>query len=102
VVPKEGGTVYADQICVTATSPRKATAEHFINFLLDAENGAAITNYTYYASPNAAAQKYILPEILEDPGIYPPQEAFGNLEWAQPLGENVFLYDRIWTEIKSQ
>ena len=101
-VPKEGGFIWADQICVTASSPRKATAEHFINYLLEAKNGAAITNYTYYASPNVAAKEFILPEILNDPGIYPPQEVIDKMEWGAPLGDAVFIYDRIWTEIKSQ
>lgn len=102
IIPKEGSVIYQDGICVTASSPRKATAEHFINHLLDAENGAAITNYTYYASPNAAAREFILPEILSDPGIYPDQETLDKLEYFKPLGEAIFLYDQIWTEIKSQ
>ncbi|MBE7551204.1 MAG: spermidine/putrescine ABC transporter substrate-binding protein [Anaerolineales bacterium] len=102
IIPKEGSVIYQDGICITASSPRKATAEHFINHLLDAKNGAAITNYTYYASPNAAAREFILPEILSDPGIYPPQETIDKLEYFKPLGESIFLYDRIWTEIKSQ
>jgi spermidine/putrescine-binding protein len=102
VIPEEGGMVWQDNLCVTATSEKKATAEHFMNFLLDAENGAAITNYTYYASPNEAAKANILPEILEDPGIYPSDETLQKLEWAESLGETIFVYDRIWTEIKSQ
>ncbi|MCK6628746.1 MAG: spermidine/putrescine ABC transporter substrate-binding protein [Anaerolineae bacterium] len=102
IIPKEGSVIYQDGICVTASSPRKATAEHFINHLLDAKNGAAITNYTYYASPNAAAREFILPEILNDPGIYPSQEVIDKLEYFKPLGEAIFLYDQIWTEIKSQ
>jgi spermidine/putrescine-binding protein len=86
-IPDEGGLVWQDNLCVTATSEKKATAEHFMNFLLDAENGAAITNYTYYASPNEAAKAHILPEILEDPGIYPSEETLQKLEWAESLGE---------------
>lgn len=102
IIPEEGGMVWQDNICVPATSTKKATAEHFMNYLLEAENSAAITNYTYYASPNAAAKEHILPEILEDPGIFPPQEVLAKLEWAESLGETIFVYDRIWTEIKSQ
>lgn len=101
-IPKEGGFVWQDNICVTATSQKKATAEHFMNFLLDAQNGAAITNFTYYASPNQAAREFIVAEILEDTSIYPPQEVIDSLEWAEPLGETIFVYDRLWTEIKSQ
>jgi spermidine/putrescine-binding protein len=101
-VPDEGGLVWQDNLCVTATSEKKATAEHFMNFLLEAENGAAISNYTYYPSPNEAAKAHILPEILEDPAIYPSEETLKKLEWAESLGETIFVYDRIWTEIKSQ
>ena len=102
VVPKEGGFIYQTGICVAAASQNKATAEHFINYLLEAHNAAANTNYTYYASSNAAAREFILPEILEDPTLYPSQEIMDQLEWGAPLGEAIFLYDRIWTEIKSQ
>jgi spermidine/putrescine-binding protein len=102
VIPEEGAFVWQDNICVTASSEKKATAEHFMNFLLDAQNGATITNFTYYASPNAAAKEFISEEILNDPGIYPPQEVIDKLEWAEALGDTIFVYDRIWTEIKSQ
>lgn len=101
-IPNEGAFVWQDNICVTATSAKKATAEHFMNYLLDAQNGADITNYTYYASPNQAAKEFILDEIKNDPAIYPPQEVIDKLEWAEQLGETIFVYDRIWTEVKSQ
>ncbi|GIK38310.1 MAG: ABC transporter substrate-binding protein [Chloroflexota bacterium] len=102
VIPKEGAMVWQDNGCVTATSQKKATAEHFLNYLLDAEVGAAITNYTYYASPNETAKQYINKEVLDDPRIYPPEETLAKLEWAESLGETIFVYDRLWTEIKSQ
>jgi spermidine/putrescine-binding protein len=102
VIPKEGGMKWQDNMCVTATSQKKATAEHFLNYILEAENGAALTNVTYYSSPNAAAKEFINPEILNDPTIFPSDEVLNKLEWAEPLGETVFLYDQIWTEIKSQ
>ncbi|MCK6628747.1 MAG: spermidine/putrescine ABC transporter substrate-binding protein [Anaerolineae bacterium] len=101
-IPKEGGMKWQDNMCVTATSQKKATAEHFMNYILEAENGAALTNVTYYSSPNAAAKEFIKPEILNDPTIFPSDEVLNKLEWAEPLGETVFLYDQIWTEIKSQ
>lgn len=101
-IPKEGAVLWQDNLCIPASSERRATAEHFINFLLEPENGAAITNFTFFASPNKAAQEFIAPEILEDPGIYPPPEVMDKLELMKPLGETVFVYDRLWTEIKSQ
>jgi spermidine/putrescine transport system substrate-binding protein len=102
VIPKEGSFIYFESACIPATSQRKTTAEHFINYILDAKVGATITNYTYYASPNKAAEQYISQDILSDPGIYPPEEVKAKLEYGKVLGEAVFLYDQIWTEIKSQ
>ena len=101
-IPKEGAVLWQDNLCIPATSERQATAEHFINYLLDAQNGAAITNFTFYGSPNKAAQEFIEPDILSDPGIYPPPEVMDKLEMMKPLGETIFVYDRMWTEIKSQ
>jgi len=102
VIPKEGAVIWQDNMCIPATSERKATAEHFINYLLEPENGAAITNFTWYGSPNKASEEFISEDILEDPAIYPPPEVMERLEWMEPLGETIFVYDRLWTEIKSQ
>ena len=102
VIPEEGAVIWQDNMCIPATSERQATAEHFINYLLEPENGAAITNFTWYGSPNKAAEEFISEDILGDPAIYPPPEVMDRLEWMEPLGETVFVYDRLWTEIKSQ
>ncbi|MEM7347801.1 MAG: hypothetical protein AAF485_26505, partial [Chloroflexota bacterium] len=67
-----------------------------------AEAGAAITNYTYYASPNDAAKDLILPEILGDPSIYPPAEVEAKLSWLTEVSdESTILYDELWTAVKA-
>jgi len=101
-IPKEGAVKWLDNICVTASSERYDTALHFINYLLDAENGAAITNFTYYASPNEAAKEYIAEEILNDQSIYPPPEVEAKLYWLTEVGDAIFRYDEAWTVIKGQ
>ena len=101
-IPTEGAVKWLDNICITASSEEYDTAVHFMNYLLDAEVGAAITNFTYYASPNLAAQEFILPEILEDESIYPPADVQEKLVWLTEVGEEAtFLYDELWTAVKS-
>ncbi|NIN64556.1 MAG: extracellular solute-binding protein [Anaerolineae bacterium] len=103
VMPKEGGVIWQDNMCVTATTTglEKRTAEHFINYLLDAEVAGQNTNYIWYPSPNKAAEPYIDPEILEDPSIYPDEETRANLEWIAPFTtEELAIWDRVWTEFK--
>jgi spermidine/putrescine-binding protein len=103
VMPKEGGVVWQDNMTIPATSTRQATAEHFINWLLDPEHNAQNTNYVWYASPNEAAKEFIDTEILEDPSIYLDQETVDRLEWIEPLPSDALaIWDRVWTEIKAQ
>lgn len=87
VIPEEGGTIWVDNIAVPAAAEHPCTAHTFINFILDAENGAALTNWVYYASPNAAAEEFIDPEILEDETIYPSDELRQRLEFIVDTGD---------------
>ncbi|MEA2010586.1 MAG: spermidine/putrescine ABC transporter substrate-binding protein, partial [Actinomycetota bacterium] len=80
-VPNEGGIVWVDLMAVPVTAEHPCTAHTFINFILDAENGGELTNYTYYMSPNLAAYEYIYPEILEDEMVFPSEETMANLEF---------------------
>lgn len=101
-IPKEGATIWVDNLCIPKSAPSAYTAEVFINYLLQPEVGASITNYTWYASPNKAAEEFIDEEILEEPAIYPPADVFERLEWIEDVGEATPLYERIWTEVKAQ
>ena len=58
-MPEEGGTQWVDNMAVVADAPHPCTAHTFIDFLLDGDNGAALSNWNYYASPNEAAQPMI-------------------------------------------
>lgn len=101
VIPNEGGVVWADNLCIPATSKNQYEAELFINFVLQPEIAADITNFTWFGSPVEAANEFIDPEIIEEPAIYPSAETFERLEWIQDVGEATPLYERIWTEVKA-
>ena len=46
-------------------APHPCTAHTFINWLLGPEQGAALTNWNYYSTPNAAALAGLDEELLE-------------------------------------
>jgi spermidine/putrescine transport system substrate-binding protein len=100
-IPIEGAVVWADNMCIPATSENQATAELFMNYILRPEVAAQITNFTWYGSPVEAANEFIDPEILEEPAIYPPPEVMERLEWIKDVGDATPLYERIWTEVKA-
>ena len=97
-VPQEGGTRWVDNMAVVADAPHPCTAHTFINFLLDAENGAALTNWNYYASPNAAAEPFIDEEVLNDPVVYPADQS--KLEFIADTGDFEINFSDAFIEAK--
>jgi spermidine/putrescine-binding protein len=97
LIPEEGATIWTDNMAILATSQHPCTAHAFINFILDAENGAQLTNWTFYASPNAAATEFIDEEVLEDPAIYPDEDVRDNLFFLENTGEAEILYTDLFT-----
>jgi spermidine/putrescine-binding protein len=101
LIPQEGAVRWVDTMAILADARHPCTAHAFINFILDARNGAQLTNWVYYASPNAAAEEFIDAEILEDPAIYPPEDVLENLTFIEDTGETETLYTDLFTEAKS-
>ncbi|MEX1162071.1 MAG: spermidine/putrescine ABC transporter substrate-binding protein [Nitriliruptor sp.] len=97
LIPEEGATIWTDNMAILGSSQHPCTAHAFINFILDAENGAQLTNWTFYASPNAAATEFIDEEVLEDPAIYPDEDVRENLYFLENTGESEILYTDLFT-----
>ncbi len=73
VIPAEGSIIWVDNVCIPAGAPNKELAETFINYILEPEVGAALSNFIQYGSPNQASLPFINEEDLNNPAIYPPE-----------------------------
>jgi spermidine/putrescine transport system permease protein len=102
VIPKEGCTIFVDNMCITRNSPNKELAHEFINFVLEARVAADIANGTGYSSVNLAGRALIRPDLLANEAAYPPRDAIERCEFIREIGPVVSVYDRFWTEIKSK
>ena len=100
-IPAEGGVRWVDNMAIPHNADNICSAHAMINFLTDAENGATLTNWTFYASPNSASTPYIDAEILEDPGIYPPPEVDARLELIPQAGDMALLIQDMHSQAKS-
>jgi spermidine/putrescine-binding protein len=101
VIPEEGAAVWIDAMAVPTNADHPCTAHAFINFILEAENGGVLTNWTFYASPNESAEEYIDPEILEDETIYPSEELRERLEIIEDTGDFEISYTEYFAIAKS-
>ncbi len=100
VIPKEGGTIWQDNLCVLKLSKHRDEAMTFINFLLEPQIAALTTSKVKYASASEEARLFVPKEIAQNPAIYPPESVVARLEWIKDVGEAIKLYDRAWTELK--
>ena len=102
VIPKEGCTIFVDNMCMPRNSRNKELAQEFINFVLEAKIAADIANGTGYSSVNLAARALIRTDLLTNEAAYPPRDAIERCEFIREIGPAVTVYDRLWTEIKSK
>jgi spermidine/putrescine transport system substrate-binding protein len=102
VIPQEGSILWTDNMVIPTNAPNKALAEKFINFVLEPEISASISNFINYGTPNKTAieQQLIKPENLNNPGIYPPDNVFSKLKYLEDVGVATLLYDEAWSEVK--
>lgn len=102
VVPKEGGLLWEDALCIPKGGENVENAHALINHLLDAEVGAGIASFINYATPNTAAQALMDKAYLDNPAIFPSAESisiseaaiYAGAEWVQKIDES-------WTRIKA-
>ncbi|WP_172299951.1 polyamine ABC transporter substrate-binding protein [Pseudoruegeria sp. HB172150] len=100
--PKEGALMWFDQMAIPADAPNPDAAHVFLNFIMDAENMAAASNYVYYANGNLASQEYLVEDVIGDTAIYPDEATLENLYTFTPYPPKVQRdVTRLWTKVKS-
>ena len=102
VVPEEGGLLWEDTLCIPTGAPNVENAHKLINYLLDAQVGADIAEFVYYATPNKAAKALMSDEYTQNPAIFPSDEAIGKSEVSIYPGQEITRkIDEAWTRIKA-
>ena len=100
--PVEGALMWFDQMAVPVDAPNPEGAHAFLNFIMDAENMAAASNYVYYANGNVASQPLLLEDVIGDPAIYPDDATLETLYTTTPYDARAQRFvTRMWTRIKS-
>jgi spermidine/putrescine-binding protein len=98
ILPEEGATLWIDNMAVPANAEHPCTAFTFMNFILDAENGATLTNWNYYGNPNEAAADMVEPEVSE---FYAPTLEAEGLEIIEDTGDYEINFTDYLAQAKS-
>jgi spermidine/putrescine transport system substrate-binding protein len=96
--PKEGMTGWMDNLVVFKGAPNIENAKLFLNFMMDPENAATLTNFARYTAGVKGTEPYLDAELKGAPEVNPPDWA--EMEFVPPCEDKVIrLYDRIWTNL---
>ena len=97
--PKEGYVVWMDNAVLLKDAPNRDNALKFMNFLLEPENAAAITNFAQYGAGVKGAEDFYSEELKNLPEANPPAD--GISQFVQSCDQEVQeIYDTIWTKLK--
>jgi len=101
VIPKEGATLYQEDMCMLKTAPNKANAKRFMEFFLRPEIAAMNAQQQMNGTPNREAIKLLPPEFRDNPQVNPSPEVMARLQIFEDLGRALRQYDRAWTRFRS-
>ena len=101
-IPKEGGNLWFDVLAIPKDAANVKEAHAFINYLLQPEVIAQVSDYVGYANPNPGADALMEQSIRTDEAVYPPQavldRTFVNFELPPKVQR---LMTRSWTKVKT-
>jgi len=99
--PREGAVLAVDSFVLHKSGRRPDLAHRFIDFMLEGENAADVSNLIGAGNTNAAAMPLIRPEIAGEAAIFPPAADIARLEMLRDFDARLRrTLSRLWTEIK--
>lgn len=102
-LPEEGSNFFVDSMCIPKSTQNKEGAELFINFMLEAEVGAANAEYIGYSTPNSQAFELLPEEIKNSELIYPSEQYLSKCYSFADLDKDVYSYmQEKFIEVKAE
>lgn len=101
-IPDEGAMVWFDMLAIPTDAPNPEAAHAFINYLMQPDVIAAVTDYVSYPNANKDATDLVDEEIRENPAIYPTPEILARL-FPEPVpnARDSRALTRIWTKVRT-
>ncbi len=101
VMPKEGPSLWMDNLVIPAKAPNAEAAYKFIDFLLRPEIGKLIAEEIGYTSPNLAAVALLPEKVRNNRTAYPAAEDLAKGEFQVDVGDALPVYEKYWQRLKA-
>ncbi len=101
-IPREGAPMWFDMVAMPADAPDEKAGYAYMNYLLQPEVMANISNFVQYANGNQQADARVQPALKANPMIYPGEEVMDKLYALEAMPAKIDrIRTRIWTSIKA-
>ena len=101
VLPREGATRFLDVMVIPIDSKNVKGAQMFMDYILEPQVIAKISNEIGYANPNPASLKFLTAAVRKDTSIYPPPEVASRLVDLKPMAaSDAAIREALWQRIK--
>lgn len=101
-IPKQGALQWFDMMAIPVDAPHPENAHKFINFIMDAQVTADITNYVWYANGNAASLPLVDEEVTSNTSIFPSDAVKAQLFTSVVhTAKESRLFNKTWSKVKA-
>lgn len=102
VAPREGAQLWFDLLAIPADAPNPENAMAFINFLLQPDVMASITNHVRYPNGVPASRALVAREVAEDPAVFPTDALRASFFTIGPVPQAAErARNRVWARFKA-
>ena len=102
VMPREGAQLWFDMMAIPADAPNPEDAQRFINFILQPDVMAGITNHVRYPNAVPASRPLVNEAVRNDPNVFPSPEALARTFVAgTPPRDAERIRTRLWSRFKA-
>ncbi|NSY37599.1 extracellular solute-binding protein [Leisingera sp. ANG59] len=98
--PTQGYVAWMDNVVLLKDAPNRENALKFMDFLLEPENIAAVTNYAQYNAGVTGTSEHLDPALAAQPEKNPHAHAGEGVFIEVCNQETQAVYDQIWTNLK--
>lgn len=101
VYPKEGTTLWIDNLAIPSTAKNPEGAYKLINYMLSAPVAAKLTEAIGYPTSNKEALKLLPKELVEDQAVFVSPEIMERSVWQVDVGDAVDIYEKYYQQLKA-
>ncbi|MBI3905379.1 MAG: polyamine ABC transporter substrate-binding protein [Pseudomonas fluorescens] len=101
-IPKEGSLIWFDNMYIPADATHVANAHKFLEYLMQPQVMADVSDFINYANSNAAATPLLNADVRNNPAIYPdPQTRERLFPQKTQDAKDMRAITRVWSTVKS-